>query len=150
MNMKQLIIGVLLASTAITVDSVEYRKHVDSMTDKDASYVYIPETPCYRRCGSIVVRTGGDVYINTSRYIGDYKYPMEVRFDKGDVKKLNYITSTKGTSLFLRKSDIAEFIKNIKKSDQVLIKTYNYKGTSEIKTYKLSGANLEINKISGF
>ena len=149
-TMNKLITGALLALTTMSAGAAEYYSRVDGMTDEDKSYVYISEDSCSRRCASIVLRTGGDVYINTRRYIGDYKYPIEVRFDKGDVTELNYNSDTKGTSLFLHSSDIKNFVGSIKKSNKLLIRTYNYKGTSEIKVFDLSGASLALSKIAEF
>lgn len=148
--MNKLLIGTLLVATSITASSAEYHSRVDGMTDEDKSFVYIVEDSCSRRCASIILRTGGDVYINAGRYIGEYKRPIDVRFDKGEVTKLTYDSGTKGTSLFLHKSDIPKFIRNIKKSSKLLVRTYDYNGTSEIKTFSLHGANIQLNKITDF
>jgi hypothetical protein len=128
-----------------------YEERIDLMTDEDTSYASATQLNCLKNCGEIIVRADGAVLIHFGKFMeskNDIK--LDYRFDKEEIKTMNLSVSTKGTSGFLKKNDRNVFVAKLMHYDTVVLRGYNFRGTSLTFKIPLKNSKESIVKVSKF
>ncbi len=134
-----------------TYAEITFHKNIDAMTDRDSSKVIVKQNNCKsNECEYVIFRADGSVILKFSRYIGKDDPTVEFRFDKGAIYKFESNVSSDGTGIFIRDADKVFFTQIFKKSNKMIVRSYNFRGVSKTVSYDLTGSTKALKKLTSF
>lgn len=93
-----------------------------------------------------------DIIFEVGDFIGSGDYDtggikVEYRFDGNAVKTTDFIASTTGKNIFVRRSDIPEFVFGMTKGNRLRLRVYDYTDTPHDADIPLRGSSTTISKV---
>lgn len=135
--MKKLLLAVSILSAPAFAGWIQ-QENIDLMNDSDKSYIMRADEA---HIGGAFVRcdNGKPEVVFVFDFLGDKYKDINVRFDQGEVKRVSATTSTNGKARFVAESERAEFIKQMKAHNRLIVRAIDFRGTPETLVINLNG-----------
>lgn len=151
LTVKPFIILLFFFSSLSNAKEWEFKSNIDLLSDENLSIATVQDEICSHRCGSLNVRADGEVIVAFPKFMNsDENITIEYRFDKEEIKTAYLSPSTKGSEGFFKKDYVNDFVSQLMFFNSLVIRSYDYRGTTTTLKFSLLNSKRSISKLVAF